>query len=97
MNKLGISTKDQNILKLLIKDNIPNVVVWVYGSRITEQYSNYSDLDMVVFTNNNDNVFNLRESLQESDITFRVDLFIWADLPKEFQDNIKKNHIELSV
>ncbi len=78
---------------------LPGVTVWVYGSRVRGMASRYADLDMVVFTQalHRRAVWDLREAFEESSLTFSVDLFVWDELPVDFQRNIERDHVELMV
>ena len=52
---------------------------------------------MVVFTTpeQNSQVFDLREAFEESNLPFRVDLFVWDDMPERFQKHIKQDYVVL--
>ena len=52
---------------------------------------------MVVFTNPEQKlqVMELKEAFAESSLPFRVDLFVWDELPGEFQQRIEPEHFEL--
>jgi len=96
-NTLAIDDEDQIILIELLNQYLPNTEIWLYGSRIKGTSRHNSDLDMVVFTDDNQTmaVFDLKEAFDESDLPFRVDLFTWDDLPESFYENIKSQHIVL--
>ena len=91
-------TADQrkNVLALLER-YLPNTTTWVYGSRANWTSRPQSDLDMVVFATpeQNDRVAELREAFEESDLPFRVDLFVWDTVPEEFRKRIKAEHVVL--
>ena len=76
---------------------LPNTETWVYGSRVRWTSRPESDLDMVVFTTPEQAsaVSNLREAFDESDLTFRVDLFVWDNVPPEFRHEIEREHLVL--
>lgn len=98
MNLSVDMTESQHTLLLeLIEKYIPNTEIWVYGSRINGTSSPSSDLDMVAFATADQEftLSDLRDALEESDLPFRVDLFIWNDLPATFHHNIKANHVVL--
>ncbi len=82
----------------LLKTHLPNVAVWAYGSRVTRTTRRYSDLDMVVFASPDQKrqVSDLREAYEESDLPFRVDVFVWDDVPESFQENIRAAHVVLT-
>ena len=91
-------TSDQRELILgLLEDYLPNVTVWIYGSRIKGTTRAQSDLDMVVFTVHGQeaHVSNLKEAFEESNLPFRVDLFRWDEVPENFRATIQKEHVVL--
>ena len=71
--------------------------VWAYGSRVKWTSKPSSDLDMVVFASKDQyhQISDLRRAFEESDLPFRVDLFIWDEVPERFHKNIKDNYIVL--
>ena len=87
-------TQRKMILDLLIS-HLPDTKVWVYGSRAKGKASPQSDLDMVVFAAPEQRlqVSNLREAFEESNLPFRVDLFVWDEMPPQFQKNIAAEHV----
>ncbi len=81
----------------LLKRYLPGTEVWAYGSRVTRQSNPTSDLDLVAFASPKQNmaVYDLKEAFDESYLPFRVDLFIWDDIPESFQENIKNDYVVL--
>jgi len=77
--------------------DVPNTQVWVYGSRVKGSARPSSDLDMVVFASpqQSTDVFLLKEALDESDLLFKVDLFVWDEVPEQFRKNITAEHCVL--
>ena len=49
-----------------------------------------SDLDLVVFATPKQcrRVGDLREAFEESDLPFRVDLFVWDEIPENFRERV---------
>ena len=70
---------------------------WVYGSRAKWTSRPQSDLDLVVFATpeQNGQVGELREAFEESNLPFRVDLFVWDTVPEQFRKHIKRDHVVL--
>ena len=95
--ELDISHRDKEILSSLLEYYLPNTVVWAYGSRITGNTKPWSDLDLVVFTGEEQKyqLSLLKEALEESNLTFRVDLMEWNGLPENFKKNIISSHTEI--
>ena len=86
----------QTILALLGK-YLPNTAAWAYGSRVKWTSRPESDLDMVVFTipEQRGQVGNLRDAFEESDLPFRVDVFVWDEIPKKFRGRIASEYVVL--
>ncbi len=87
---MHISTDEYKVLQALLEQYLPGTPAWVYGSRVKSTSTHKSDLDLVVFATHEQ-----REAFEESDLLFRVDLFIWDDLPKVFQEEIREMHVAL--
>ena len=96
-NAIDISVGDHKLVLGLLKQHLPNVVVWAYGSRVKWTARPQSDLDLVAFASCEQEaaVFNLREALEESSLPFSVDLFIWDELPESFRKRIEAEHVVL--
>ena len=94
---IDISSEQRGVLLSLLKKHLPNTRTWVYGSRARFTAKKSSDLDMVVFARSGQKrqVGDLREALEQSDLPFRVDLFVWDDMPEGFQKKIESDHITL--
>ncbi len=94
---IHISMDEYKVLQTLLEQYLPGTPAWVYGSRVKSTSTHKSDLDLVVFATpeQRPQVHDLREAFEESDLLFRVDLFIWDDLPKVFQEEIREMHVAL--
>ena len=81
----------------LVGCHLPQTEVWVYGSRAKASAKPHSDLDMVAFAAPEQNaaVYNLKEAFEESNLPFRVDLFVWNEVPAQFHKNIRADHVVL--
>ena len=69
----------------------------MYGSRAKWTARPQSDLDIVVFATpeQSSQVFALGEAFEESNLPFRVDLFVWDDVPERFRKHIKQDYVVL--
>ncbi len=96
-NELDLSQKELDEIIMLIGKYLPNIEVWAYGSRIKHTSTSKSDLDLVAITNKDSSraIYDLREAFEESNLPFRIDIFLWDDIPDEFKANIKNKHIVL--
>ena len=71
----------------------PTAEVWAYGSRVTGEAHEASDLDLVIRGSNLEplpiqRLSFLREMLSESNLPILVDIHDWATLPVSFHERI---------
>ena len=98
MPTLDLKPETLETLRLLLARHVPEAEVWAYGSRVTGQAHEGSDLDLVV-RNPKDlrqpcpDLLDLRDALGESDLPILVDVFDWARIPESFQGNIERGHV----
>lgn len=85
-------------VKEILKKNIPQRHVVVFGSRVTKTFKLHSDLDLCILGANPlslEQLANLRESFSESDLPIRVDFVDWATVSPEFRAIIEKNAVQI--
>ncbi len=92
---LDLDKKQLDILKEIITQQIPDKTVWVYGSRVTWKADEVSDIDLAVFDCTDSQIYRLKETLEESDLLFTVDVMNWEEIPDSFRANIKKQYVVL--
>ncbi len=92
---LDITVAQSKLLRLLLQQHLPNTTVWAYGSRVNGQAHSASDLDLVAFAlpSQSAAIAELREALEESNLPFRVDLFVWEQVPESFRESIQESYI----
>jgi len=93
---LDVRPQDWELLCALLQTHLPQgASVWAFGSRVKGTARPNSDLDLVVFAlpDGARAVAHLREALEESNLPFRVDLHVWADLPESFRTEIEGDHL----
>ncbi len=97
IHSLDITRNQYKILLDLLEKYLPSVTVWAYGSRIKGGARPQSDLDLVAFSSPEQyqSVSELREALEESNLPFRVDLFVWDEIPPQFRETIHHAHVVL--
>ncbi len=94
---IDLTPRQRETVETLLARHLPNTEVWVYGSRAKLTSRPQSDLDMVVFATSAQQraVSDLREAFEESNLPFRVDLFVWDQVPDSFRDQIEADHVAL--
>jgi type I restriction enzyme S subunit len=81
-----------------IEWNIPKSTVWAFGSRVKWSHRPESDLDLAVLCDKDTarkGIPKLNDAFQESDLPFKVQIADFNRLPKNMQENIRKNYIVL--
>lgn len=96
MNNLFVEKKDLDILINILSDFCPKSEVFAYGSRINGRAHDGSDLDLAIKNFPNEKyLFDLKEIISNSNISFLVDINLYETLPMSFQREIDKNNIKI--
>ena len=94
---IDITPEERQTVLALLQRHLPGTAAWVYGSRAKWTSTPTSDLDLVVFATpeQQPQVGDLREAFEESNLPFRVDLFVWDDVPESFRQRIEADKAPL--
>jgi len=94
---VDITAAERKTVLSLLEQYLPGTAAWVYGSRAKHTSRPQSDLDLVVFATpeQRERVGDLREAFDESNLPFRVDLFVWDEVPESFRPQIELEHAKL--
>ena len=83
----------------LLRAHVPHCDVWAYGSRVTGENHEASDLDLVLRAPSLEPVgpalSALRAALSESNVPIVVEVRDWARLPQSFHDEIERQYVGL--
>ncbi len=101
-DRLHLSPRHRAQLEALLREHLPDVEVWAYGSRITGASHDGSDLDLVLRAPDLQKIpigrlSDLWEALRESTIPFLVEARDWARLPEGFHEEIERDYVVLVV
>jgi len=99
-NRLHLSEKHQHILETLLREHLPSVEVWAYGSRVNGRSHDGSDLDLILRGPELqeipiDQLVDFEEALQKSKIPFLVEARDWARVPERFHQEIERQYVVL--
>ena len=88
-DRLHLKPKHRRILEALLREYLPGVEVWAYGSRVSGKNHDGSDLDLVLRGPElteipSGQLGDFEEAVRESNIPFLVEARDWALLPKRF-------------
>ncbi len=92
---IDLSKEQLDELLGLLDRYLSGTEVWAYGSRVKFTSTPHSDLDLVAFATAEQAsaVAELRDAFDESDLPFRVDFFVWDEVPEQFYSNIKQDKL----
>ena len=98
--RLHLSPKHRAVIEALLREHLPGVEVWAYGSRVDGRSHDGSDLDLVLRGPGLQEipvgqVADFEEAVRESSIPFLVEARDWAWLPERFHREIERGYVEL--
>lgn len=95
MQHLDFPVKYMDMLKKIIREQIPDAEIWAFGSRVNKQNHETSDLDLVIHQKNtaSDAFIKFKESILNSNIPILIDVLDWGSIPDSFKDEIQKSHV----
>lgn len=96
--QLMIETRHLAMLKALLQQWLPHAEIWAYGSRVTAQAHEASDLDLVVRNPSQlmlptESLLDAKDSIVESNLPIRVDMVDWAKVPEHFRQEIARAYV----
>ena len=96
-NRLDLPIRYRNKLEALLREHVPDVEVWAYGSRVNGRSHEASDLDLVLRSATLEPVAegfsDLLEAIENSNIPILIQAHDWARLPESFHPEIERNYI----
>ncbi len=97
---LKLQPRYLNMLLELIRQHLPQAQIWAYGSRVTSDCHEASDLDLVArnlaeVDQSLPDLFDFQEALVQSNLPIRVDVVDWAQIPEMFQREIERGYVEI--
>ena len=100
-DRLHLKARHRRMLEEILREHVPGVEVWAYGSRVSGHSHDGSDLDLVLRGPDLEEIpigqlVALEEALRLSTIPFLVEARDWARLPESFQREIEKDFVVLT-
>ena len=97
--RMHLAARHQANIKALLKQYLPDVEVWAYGSRVNGRSHDGSDLDIVLRGPGLTRIDAVRladlvEALRDSRLPFLV-VHDWARLPESFHQEIEREYVVL--
>lgn len=95
--KFGLSENEFNLLKKLALDPLKQsgAKVWVFGSRSRGDHKKFSDIDLLFdfmdVAPPKGLLFEIKDSLENSNLSYKVDLVNKKEIAQSYYDNIQKD------
>ncbi|MFK5222940.1 nucleotidyltransferase family protein [Glaesserella parasuis] len=92
---IDLTEQQLHLVQRILATHLPNIPVWVFGSRIKGTAKRFSDLDLALIT---DTPLTIRQQAQlesafsDSDLPFKVDLIDWASCSENFKQIILQKY-----
>jgi type I restriction enzyme S subunit len=90
---IDINPEEWAIVRDILQKNVPQCEVWAFGSRVTGNASEFSDLDLAIITDTPlslDVSASLSNDFSESDLPWKVDVVDWATTSESFRNIIEQ-------
>ena len=96
--RLHLRPRHRALLEALLREHLPDVEVWAYGSRVNGQSHDGSDLDLVLRGPELEEIDisaldDFTQALHDSTIPFLVEARDWARLPERFHPEIEREYV----
>jgi type I restriction enzyme S subunit len=86
------------IIQQILRNQIPDRTVWLFGSRANGSARPSSDADIVILGDASiglNRLANLREAFQISNLPFQIDILEWVNIKEDFRSVIQKQYVVL--
>ena len=96
MTGIDLEQKHLTEVQRILAAFVPHYEVWAFGSRVSGKAKPYSDLDMVIVTDQPVPpavMSDLRDAFAESDLPMKVDLVDWATTSESFRRIIEQERV----
>ena len=96
-DRLALPRGYRDQLEALLREHVPGVEVWAYGSRVNGRSHDGSDLDLVLRGPALDPLaggfYDLLEAIEKSNVPILVQARDWAMLPESFHREIERDYV----
>ncbi len=99
-DRLDLPRRYRDQIEALLREHVPGVEVWAYGSRVSGRSHEGSDLDLVLRGPDlkripSGQLADLIEALEQSNVPIIVQIHDWARLPESFHREIEREYVVL--
>ena len=99
-DRLDLPRHYRDQIEALLREHVPGVEVWAYGSRVSGRSHDASDLDLMLRGPDlkripSGQLADLTEALEQSNVPIIVQIHDWARLPESFHREIEQEYVVL--
>ena len=96
-DRLALPRRYRDQLEALLREHVPGVEVWAYGSRVNGRSHDGSDLDLVLrgpaLEPLDGGFYDLLRAIEKSNVPFLVQAHDWTMLPESFHREIERGYV----
>ena len=96
-DRLALPLRYRDQIEALLREHVPGVEVWAYGSRVNGRSHDGSDLDLALRGPDleplDGGFYDLLEAIEKSNIPILVQAHDWAMLPESFHREIERGYV----
>ena len=96
-DRLALPLRYRDQLEALLREHVPGIEVWAYGSRVNGESHDGSDLDLALRGPDleplDGGFYDLLEAIEKSNIPILVQAHDWAMLPESFHREIERGYV----
>jgi predicted nucleotidyltransferase len=96
MPKIDLKLQDWNEVCYILKNLLPEHLVWAFGSRVKGTAKAYSDLDLAIISSQPLSLTKMaiiKEAFDESNLSIRIDVVDWAATNETFRKIIEQDKV----
>lgn len=93
---IEISPRDWADVLRILREQVPAIEVWAFGSRARRTAKPYSDLDLALITRQPrslEQMAAITDAFETSDLPIRVDVVDWASTSEAFRKIIERDRV----
>ena len=97
---IDLKPHDWDEIQRILRSCVPGLEVWAFGSRVKGTAKTYSDLDLAVISALPlplAIMAELRQALDDSDLTIKVDVVDWAQTSPRFRKIIEEKKLVVQM
>ena len=95
--KFGLTEEQLQYIQDIVIDPLKEqgVLIWVFGSRARGDHQEFSDLDLMVESEQDISakVGDIQEALENGNFPYKVDIVLSKDFAESYQDNFEKDKV----